>query len=71
MFHVYVCCQKYELSAVRISYMKMWRFADLPDDEGSAHLWNVGLFQLGYTALYPRKLSPSYSPPWEPELLQL
>jgi hypothetical protein len=35
---------------------------------GSAHLWNVGLLQRDYTALYPRRLSSSYSPPWEPEM---
>jgi hypothetical protein len=27
-----------------------------PDDGGSTYLWNVGLLQWDYTALYPRKL---------------
>jgi hypothetical protein len=27
-----------------------------PDEEGSAHLWNVGLLQRDYTALYSRRL---------------
>jgi hypothetical protein len=27
-----------------------------PDDKGSMHLWNVGLLQRDYTAVYPRKL---------------
>jgi hypothetical protein len=40
------------------------------DDGGSKHLWNVGLVQLDYTALYTRRLSSSYWPPWEPELSQ-
>jgi hypothetical protein len=30
-----------------------------PDDGGSMYLWNVGLLQRGYTALYPRRLSSS------------
>jgi hypothetical protein len=37
------------------------------DDGGSTHLWNVDLFR-DCTALYPRRLSSSYSPPWEPEI---
>jgi hypothetical protein len=36
-------------------------------DEGSTHLWNVGILQRDYTALYPTRLY-SYSPPWEPEV---
>jgi hypothetical protein len=39
-----------------------------PDDGGSNHLWNVGIYQWDYTALYTRRLSSSYSPPWEPEM---
>jgi hypothetical protein len=38
------------------------------DDEGSTKLWNVGLLQQDYIALYPWKLSSSYSPRWEPEI---
>jgi hypothetical protein len=41
------------------------------DDGGSTHLWNVGLLQLDYTALYPWRLWSLYSPPWEPELSQM
>jgi hypothetical protein len=40
------------------------------DDGGSMHLLNVGLLQWDYTALYHRRLSSSYSPPWEPKLSQ-
>jgi hypothetical protein len=32
------------------------------------HLWNVGLLHRDYTALYHRRLSSSYSPPWEPDI---
>jgi hypothetical protein len=38
------------------------------DDEYSMHLWNVGLLQRDHTALFPTMLSPSYSPPWGPEM---
>jgi hypothetical protein len=38
-----------------------------PIDGGSTYLWNVGLLR-DYTALYPRKLSSSYSLPWELEI---
>jgi hypothetical protein len=38
------------------------------DDGGCTHLWNVGIIQRDYTTLYPRKLSFSYSQPWEPEI---
>jgi hypothetical protein len=31
--------------------------SDRPDDEGSTHLWNVGLVQRDYTVLYPRSLT--------------
>jgi hypothetical protein len=31
-----------------------------PDNGGNRHLWNVGLLQQDYMALYPRKLSSSY-----------
>jgi hypothetical protein len=34
-----------------------------PDDGGSMNLWNFGVLQRDYTALYPSKLSYSYSPP--------
>jgi hypothetical protein len=39
--------------------------------DSSTHLWNVGILQRDYTALYPRRLSSSYSPPWEPNILQI
>jgi hypothetical protein len=34
----------------------------------STHLGNVSVLQRYCTALYPRKLSSLYSPPWEPEM---
>jgi hypothetical protein len=37
---------------------------------GSTLLRNVRLRLRDYTALYPR-LSSSYAPPWEPEILQM
>jgi hypothetical protein len=40
------------------------------DDGGSTYLWNVSLFQLDYKTLFSKVLSPSYSPPWEPEISQ-
>jgi hypothetical protein len=39
-----------------------------PIDDCSKHLWNVGQLPLDYMAQYARRLSPSYSPPWEPEI---
>jgi hypothetical protein len=44
------------------------RLIHRPEDGGSMHLWNVGILQRDYRTLYPRKLSSSYSPPWEPEI---
>jgi hypothetical protein len=38
------------------------------DDADSTHLWNVCQLQRDYTALHPRRLLNSYSPPWEPEI---
>jgi hypothetical protein len=40
------------------------------DVEGSTHLWNVGQLQRDYTALLPRRLWTSYSPPQESEISQ-
>jgi hypothetical protein len=45
-------------------------FYFMADDGSSTHVWNVGLPQRDYTALHPRRLSSSQSPPWEPEILQ-
>jgi hypothetical protein len=39
------------------------------EDGGSTHLWNVDLLQRDYKALYPRRLSSSCLPPWEPDIL--
>jgi hypothetical protein len=39
---------------------------DRPDDGGSTHFWNVG-----QSALYPRRLSFSWSPLWKPEISQV
>jgi hypothetical protein len=44
------------------------RFRGANDDGESTHLWNICLLLGVYTALYPRRLSPSYSPPQEPEI---
>jgi hypothetical protein len=41
-----------------------------PDDCDSLHLWNVGQLLCGYTAQYLRRLSSSFSLPWEPEISQ-
>jgi hypothetical protein len=49
----------------------MWssmKMTDFCDDGDSTHPWNVGLLLRDYTMLYPRRLSSSYSSPWEPEL---
>jgi hypothetical protein len=40
------------------------------DNGGDTHHWNVGLLQLDYAALYPRRLSSSCSPSSEPEISQ-
>jgi hypothetical protein len=39
-----------------------------PDDGGNKHLWDVGQLLRYYKAQYSRRLSSSYSPPWEPEI---
>jgi hypothetical protein len=41
---------------------------DDDDDGGSKHLWNVGEFLPDYTAQHPRRQSPLYSSPREPEI---
>jgi hypothetical protein len=41
---------------------------DCPDGEGSMYFWNVSLLLWDYTGLYPRRLSSSYYPLWEPEV---
>jgi hypothetical protein len=46
----------------------LYRQDDESYDEGSTHFWNVGLLLRDYTALYPIRLSSSYSPPWELEI---
>jgi hypothetical protein len=38
------------------------------DNGGSTHLWNVSQLLRDYTAHYLRRLSSSYSLPWEPEI---
>jgi hypothetical protein len=40
---------------------KTWKHIHHPDDGGSTHLWNVGLLQQYYTALYPIRLSSSWT----------
>jgi hypothetical protein len=39
-----------------------------PDDGGSTDLWNVGRHTIKNTAVHPRRLSASNSPPWELEI---
>jgi hypothetical protein len=39
-----------------------------PDDGGRTRRWNIGLVQRDYITLYHRRVSSSYSPPWEPEI---
>jgi hypothetical protein len=57
-------------SLLGCSTMQSWGRATFhPNDGGSTHLWNVGLLR-DCTALYPRRLSSSCLPPWEPEILQ-
>jgi hypothetical protein len=41
-----------------------WR----PDDGCSTHVWNIGILQRDYTALYPRRLQSSDSTPWGPQI---
>jgi hypothetical protein len=41
-----------------------------PDDGGSKYLWNVDKLLPDYTVLQPRRQQSSYSPPWEPQILQ-
>jgi hypothetical protein len=43
---------------------------DHPDDGGSKDLWNVVKLLPDYTVLQPRRQPSSYSPPWEPQILQ-
>jgi hypothetical protein len=51
------------LTAATVKVGAFWDTAPcslvIPDDAGSTNLWNVGLFQRNYTALYPRRLSSS------------
>jgi hypothetical protein len=51
-------------------------YVDEPSGSGATelvhtHLWNVGLFQRDYTALYLGRLLSAYSPPWDPEPTQV
>jgi hypothetical protein len=46
------------------------RLTHRPDNGSGMHLGNVGLLKRDYTALYPTKMSSSYSTPWEPEIRQ-
>jgi hypothetical protein len=39
------------------SAIKSWGFIHRPDDGDSTLLWNVGLLQRNYTAIYPRRQS--------------
>jgi hypothetical protein len=41
---------------VMLRYFQRDEVTHLLDDGDSKHLWNIGLLQRDYTALYPRKL---------------
>jgi hypothetical protein len=41
------------------------------DDGGSKDLWNVGKLLPDYMALQHRRQPSSYSPPWEPQILNM
>jgi hypothetical protein len=57
---------------IKLTLIWTWtRLTHCPDDGGSTHLWNVGLLQRDYTTQYTRRLSPSYSPPWKPQILHV
>jgi hypothetical protein len=59
-------CSLFELDR---RFRGAYRLQYQSDNRGSRHLWIVGIIlQRYYTALHPRKLSASYSPPWEPEI---
>jgi hypothetical protein len=45
-----------------------WLTSQRSGDGGSMHLWNVGQLLWDYVAQYPRRLSASYSQPWQPEI---
>jgi hypothetical protein len=51
-------------------YTAGWLWLQRPDDGGSKDLRNVGKLLPDYTALQPRRQPSSYSPPWEPQILQ-
>jgi hypothetical protein len=56
-------CSLTDVSEVRTTSIRL-------DDGSSKNLWNVGLLLWDCKALYPRKLSSLYSPPWEPAISQ-
>jgi hypothetical protein len=59
-----------KLKHIRL-YLKttlFWDIANCPDDGGSKNVWNDGQLVRDYKAQYPRRLSSSYSPLWEPEI---
>jgi hypothetical protein len=50
---------------------KMVLDLDLPDGGGSKYLWNFGKLTPVYMALQPRRQPSAYSPPREPQILQI
>jgi hypothetical protein len=55
-------------------WLRRWESTGMihhPDDGRSTRVWNVGQLQRDYTALYPRRLSSSYSTPWEPQIVHV
>jgi hypothetical protein len=49
-------------------YRRVVSSADV--SEVGTHLWNIGILQRDYMAVYSRRLPYSYSPPWKPEISQ-
>jgi hypothetical protein len=53
-----------------VEVYRRFRGAYCPVDRCSMNFWNDGLVLRDYAALCSRRLSSSYSPPWEPEISQ-
>jgi hypothetical protein len=64
LFHVVGVSLRCRILAV----VKMLWIIHRLDNGASTNVWTVGIFQPQYMALCTRRLSSSYSPPWEPEI---
>jgi hypothetical protein len=67
-WYITSCCLVEVDLRLRCAYCHHHQGTHRPNDGGSKHLWNVGKLLLDYTEQEPRRLSSSYSPPWEPEI---